>query len=72
MVYIYVYCDNRYLLKFDKGIIENIKLHYGETAFDEKTKKIKINNLNLDYPNVEEVVFGKIEPNYINSPYIIN
>ena len=21
MVYIYVYCDNRYLLKFDKGII---------------------------------------------------
>jgi DNA-directed RNA polymerase len=61
MVYIKIYSDNNYLRKFDEGIINSIKLHYGEESFNNENKTIKINNTIINYPNVDAIIRGKIE-----------
>ena len=73
IVYINIYSDNSYITKFDKGIIENIKLQFGSHAFNDLNRKIKINDLELDYPDLNKVLLGKIKAeNILKSEYIIN
>ena len=64
--------EDSYLKRFDQGIINSIKLQFGSESFDDQTKKIKVNGYNFDYPNVDEVIVGKIKANNIfNANYII-
>ena len=77
LVYIHIYSDNVYLKQFDTGIIESIKLHFGDQAFiidkQQKKKFVKVNGYEFIYPNVEELISGKIEANSIlESNYAIN
>nr|ADO51613.1 rnapol [Moniliophthora roreri] len=73
LVYIKIYCDNNYLKDFDKAIIDNIKLHFGNESFCDKSKKIKFDGKELNYPFVENLTLGKIEANNIlKSIYLIN
>jgi DNA-directed RNA polymerase len=60
LVYINIYSDNQYIKKFDQGIINNIKLQFGNESFDDENKKIKFNNTELKYPDINEVISGKI------------
>ena len=72
LVYIKIYSEDSYLKRFDQGIINSIKLQFGSESFDDQTKKIKVNGYNFDYPNVDEVIVGKIKANNIfNANYII-
>lgn len=59
-VYINIYLDNSYLRKFDEGVINNIKSHFGESVFDPKTRNIKIDNVEIQYPDINNVISGKI------------
>jgi hypothetical protein len=75
MVYIKIYSDNNYLRKFDEGIINSIKLQFGDESFiiNNESKIIKINDTILKYPNVENVISGKIEAySILNATYPIN
>jgi DNA-directed RNA polymerase len=73
LVYINIYSDNQYIKKFDQGIIDNIKLQYGDKSFDDISKKIKVNGIDLDYPDVNEVISGKISAyNIRNSNCLIS
>jgi DNA-directed RNA polymerase len=73
LVYINIYSDNQYIKKFDQGIVESIKLQFGNEAFDDINKKIKINSMELDYPDVNEVISGKINAYSVkNFNYLIN
>lgn len=73
LVYIKIYSDDNYLKKFDKGIIESIKNQFGNDSFNHMDNTIKVNNTTLDYPNVNEVIVGKIKASSIyNSNFIIN
>ena len=65
LVYIKIYSDDSYLKKFDLGIINSIKLHFGNEVFDDYNKQIKINDLLIQYPNVDVVVLGKIKASQI-------
>nr|QWO71375.1 RNA polymerase [Calocybe gangraenosa] len=67
LVYIKIYSDNSYLKKFDDGIINNIKLQYGNDSFNDETKIITINDIKLEYPSVEQVIIGKIKASKIMS-----
>ena len=61
LVYIKIYSDNNYLLTFDKGIINNIKLIYGEDSFDHVNNKIYIDGEEYTYPNVYNIIVGRIK-----------
>ena len=67
LVYIKIYSDDSYLKRFDDGIINSIKLHFGGEVFNEKTKTIKINGVTINYPDVNNVILGKINASQINS-----
>jgi DNA-directed RNA polymerase len=74
MVYVKIYSDNIYLRKFDEGIINSIKLQYGEESFiiNKNSKTIKINDTIINYPNVENVISGKIKAlDILNATYPI-
>ncbi len=74
-VYINIYSNETYLIKLDRGIKDTIKLQYGEECFDEKTLKIKANNLKLDFPNVNIVISKELDFDFNglkSSKYIIN
>ena len=71
-MYIKIYSDDSYLKRFDEGIINSIKLHFGENSFDHKTNLIKVNGYMLEYPNLKEVLEGKISSTEImESPNIL-
>ena len=73
LVYIKIYSEDSYLLKFDKGIIDSIKNQFGAESFNDKNRTITVNNTTLEYPNVNEVIVGKIEASQIKkSKFIIN
>ena len=73
LVYIKIYSEDNYLLKFDEGIINSIKLQFGKNAFNDKNKTIKVNGVEINYPNVNNLISGKIKANNIwNSTYTIN
>lgn len=61
LVYIKIYSEDSYLEKFDIGIINIIKLHYGNESFDENNKIITVNDITFKYPDVNEVIMGKIK-----------
>jgi DNA-dependent RNA polymerase len=65
LVYIKIYSEDSYLKKFDQGIIDNIKSHFGDDAFDNEAKTIKVNGLIIDYPDVDQIIIGKIKANKI-------
>lgn len=56
MVYFKIYSNDNYLLKFDRGIKEFIKLHYGNEAFNYNENIIEIEGLNLEFPNINEII----------------
>lgn len=66
LVYIKIYSEDSYLKRFDEGIINSIKLQFGNDSFDDKNKTIKFNSFEIDYPNVDEVILGKIKACQIN------
>lgn len=73
LVYIKIYSDEQYLRKFDEGIINSIKLQFGINSFNDELKLIKIDNLILNYPDVELVISGQVDKEKINkASYIIN
>ena len=73
LVYIKIYSDEQYLRKFDEGIINSIKLQFGNNSFNDELKLIKIDNLILNYPDVELVISGQVDKEKINkASYIIN
>ena len=73
LVYIKIYSEDTYLKRFDEGIINSIKLHFGNESFDEVTKTIKWNGETIPYPDVDKVILGKISAYQIsNSKYSIN
>ena len=61
--------------KLDREILENIKSIYGNNIYDESTRIIKINNIELEFPNID-TVFGhepKIDFDSLKkSSYILN
>ena len=65
LVYIKIYSEDSYLKRFDNGIINSIKLHYGTDAFDDETKMIKVEGLEIKYPDVNNIIIGKIKANKI-------
>ena len=73
LVYIKIYSDDSYLQKFDKGIIDSIKYQYGNNSFNDETKTIYVNEVELKYPNVNEVIVGRIKAcKIMSSQSIIN
>ena len=66
LVYIKIYSEDSYLKRFDEGIINSIKLQFGKDSFDDNNRIIKINGQVIDYPNVNEVILGKIKACQIN------
>ena len=65
LVYIKIYSEDSYLKKFDQGIINSIKYHFGNDSFDDQNKIIKVDGKKIDYPNVDEIIIGKIKANRI-------
>ena len=65
MVYIKIYYS--YLKRFDEGIINNIKYHFGNKSFHDETKTIIVNGHKFIYPDVNEVIMGKIKASKIMS-----
>ena len=65
-MYIKIYSEDSYLKRFDEGIINSIKLQFGKDSFDDNNRIIKINGQVIDYPNVNEVILGKIKACQIN------
>ena|SRR5215469_12662025 len=55
-VYFNIYSNKAYLLSFDKGIREYIKLQYGNKVFESNDYIIKINDLKIDFPNIHEII----------------
>jgi hypothetical protein len=43
-IYIQIYSDKDFLQTFNSGVINNIKLHYGEASFDEDKLLIYVKN----------------------------
>jgi len=77
LVYINIYSENQYILRFDKGIKESIKTQFGDHVLDEDKGIISViiqgELITLDFPNIKKVIFGKIAAESIqNSEYIIN
>ena len=66
LVYIKIYSEDSYLKRFDQGIIDSIKLHFGSESFNDDTKVIKVNGFELDYPDVDKVILGRIKADLIN------
>jgi hypothetical protein len=48
------------MIDFDRGIRDNIKLHYSTSSFDEKNLKIKIGDDVIEYPDINQVIVGKV------------
>jgi len=61
LVYIKIYSEDSYLKRFDEGIINSIKLQFGDQSFNDVTKEIIVNGIKLNYPNVDIVIEGKIK-----------
>ena len=73
LVYIKIYSEDSYLKRFDQGIIESIKLQFGDKAFDDKTKIIKVNGHKILYPDVDQIIKGRIKAiKIMNAQSIIN
>jgi len=61
LTYIKIYSDETYLIKLDKGIIDNIKNIFGESCFNNKTREITIPDIyeeKLKFPDIN-IVLGK-------------
>ena len=65
LVYIKIYSEDSYLKRFDQGIIDSIKLQFGNESFHDNT--ISVNGFNIKYPNVDNVILGRIKANLINN-----
>ena len=61
LVYIKIYSEDSYLETFDKGIVNIIKLQYGNESFDDTNKIITVNGSTFKYPDVNQVIKGKIK-----------
>src|SRR5699024_8529103 len=48
LTYIKIYSDETYLIKLDKGIIDNIKNIFGESSFNNKTREITVTDITED------------------------
>lgn len=73
LVYIKIYSEDSYLTKFDTGIINSIKLQFGEESFDYKSKIIRVNGLEIPYPDVNTILLGRIKAeNIMSAQSIIN
>lgn len=77
-VYLKIYSEDTYLMKFDEGIIQSIKAHFGENSFyststsTSTTKEIRVGDLKLDYPDINKVIKGKIASQTITkSQYLL-
>ncbi|KII82659.1 hypothetical protein PLICRDRAFT_677072 [Plicaturopsis crispa FD-325 SS-3] len=72
LVYIKIYSDDSYLKRFDQGIINSIKLQFGDNAFNDETKIIKVNGYIFEFPDVDQIIVGRIKANKImNAQFII-
>lgn len=65
LVYIKIYSDDSYLKRFDQGIINSIKSHFGIESFDDETKTIKVNGQQIKYPDVDKIIIGQIKASKI-------
>lgn len=75
IVYITLYSNDQYLLDFDNGIRETIKLHYGPDSFDAEKLKVLANEKYHDFPNISAVIktANKLDRKEISkAAYIIN
>lgn len=73
LVYIKLYSENKYILDFDKSIINNIKSIYGEENFNENERTLYFENKKFILPEVEKVLAGTIQSKTINnSKYLIH
>lgn len=77
LVYINLYSENQYILRFDKGIKESIKTQFGDHVLDEEKGIISViiqdELITLDFPDIKKVILGKIAAEDIkNSEYIVN
>lgn len=73
LVYIKIYSEDSYLKKFDEGIINSIKYQFGHNAFNDETNIISVHGYTLHYPDVNQVILGKIKAGKIlKSQFIIN
>ena len=75
LTYIKIYSDETYLIKLDKGIIDNIKNMFGESSFNDETRTITVSDTTTSFPDIN-VVLGhepKINLNKLKkSKYILN
>jgi len=77
LTYINIYSEDTYLKKLDKGIIDNIKLVYGENSFNDKTRTIYLStsNTTISFPDVNIVLGKKVKFDFnslLKSQYILN
>jgi len=56
LAYIKIYSDKTYLQELDKGIKQNIKYVYGNNSYDEDTRIIKTENIELELPDINVVL----------------
>ncbi len=68
-IYINIYSDNGYLVKFNNEIIHNIKLHYGEESFDDENLVIKFDRTTINYPDINKVIKGDFDIQSITSSF---
>ena len=74
LVYIKIYSEDEYLRGLDKELIQHIKHYYSADCFNDETLEIKVNDLTLNYPDIN-IVLGKKLPTsdfILNSSYLIN
>jgi hypothetical protein len=55
LVYLTIYTNDNYIISFDKGIKDYIKMQLGN-HFDVKSRVISINNLEIKFPDISEVI----------------
>lgn len=73
--YYNIYCNESFLLTFDRNFKESIVTQFGENAYSKETNEITVINdegekLILPYPNIHEV-FKPEKLNFMNSSYFI-
>lgn len=74
IIYIQIYSDKDFLHTFNSGVINNIKLHYGEASFDEDKLLIYVKNCKpIPYPDINKVLKGDLKIESIKySSYIVS
>lgn len=66
-VYLSIYSDDAYLLKFDQGVLNSIITHLGENAYDPETRIIQVADRKLQYPNVNDIFTQSIDSRLLKS-----